>query len=188
MSSKQSAQRRRRVPSPAPRRLSPSVRRSSAPQKRPARRPTGQGAFLEPEPCNPSQLCQSYYQQKDPNNASDDCASCLVYSSYLDNCSCRYNGDMCAFAKCVSDAHTNRQECKMSYDALFNTKQDPFEFKDLKNCEIFSYDSNSPLQENLTDTSGNRSGSSWSLIRWLLLTTVVFGLFVWWFYRRSETQ
>jgi hypothetical protein len=91
-------------------------------------------------------------------------------------------GGLCAFASCVSDAYATNQQCKASYHALFNAKQAPFEFKDLKNCEIFSKSSSihgQPIQENME----TNSDTQW-LTQWLLVFTSVFGLFVWWLYRR----
>ena len=141
--------------------------------------------------CESTKSCKRFYEQKDAKSASDECAACLASSAYMDSsCPCRYdnNGNLCAFAKCVNDAYTTKQQCSASYTNLFNTKHDPFEFKDLKNCEIFSSSSSQKgvVHEGLTLDKNNANNQSFT--HWLIWITIAFGVFVWWYTRTRSFQ
>jgi hypothetical protein len=133
------------------------------------------------DPAKIAQSCQRFYEQKDTKGVPEECVACLASSARVDACPCRYDNGLCAFANCVNDAYTTNQQCTASYDALFNTQQNPFEYKDLKNCEIFSARHSPPIHEGLTNDTPPPTSRTFT--QGLLWITLAFGLFVWWYSR-----
>lgn len=103
-------------------------------------------------------LCASFYDNKTEPDTT--CKKCIKQSRALDSdCPCAYS-NFCQFAHCVN---SESDKCKRTYEMIFNTKHKPFEFKDLKNCDVVK-------KEGFVDSVG----ISWKPWQWSLL--IVLGI------------